>query len=66
MKILLIGDNPNLVGGVVNYTRPLAEELTKKGHEVYYFCSGSFNKKYNLLLKPYIKESKKDGYTVLS
>lgn len=64
MKILLIGDNPNLVGGVVNYTRPLAEELTKKGHEVYYFCSGSFNKKYNLLLKPYIKESKKDGYTV--
>lgn len=64
MRILLIGDNPNLVGGVVNYTRPLAGELTKKGHEVYYFCSGSFNKKYNLLFKSYIRKSKKDGYTV--
>ena len=29
MKILIIGDSPKFYGGVTNYTRPLAENLSK-------------------------------------
>ena len=36
MKILIIGDWPKYHGGVVNYSRPLALELNKKGHDVFY------------------------------
>jgi len=38
MKILIIGDYPVFFGGVTNYTRPLAEELSKY-HDVYYLYS---------------------------
>ncbi|MDM7861973.1 glycosyltransferase [Alteromonas sp. ASW11-36] len=42
MKILIIGDNPAIVGGVCNYTRPLFQELGKeKSIEVAYLYSSS-------------------------
>lgn len=62
MKILIIGDHPDNIGGVVNYTRPLAEELSKMGNKVTYFCTGSFNNNYNLFLKPYLKKQNKTNY----
>ncbi|NVJ47146.1 MAG: glycosyltransferase [Cytophagia bacterium] len=39
-KVLLVGDNPTIVGGVTNYTRALFEEFTKRESiEVYYLYS---------------------------
>jgi len=39
MKILIIGDYPLFYGGVTNYTRPLAEELSKKHDVIYLYNS---------------------------
>lgn len=39
MRILIIGDNPDFFGGVTNYTRPLAEELSKSNEVHYLFNS---------------------------
>jgi glycosyltransferase involved in cell wall biosynthesis len=39
MKILIIGDYPLFHGGVTNYTRPLAEELSKKHDVIYLYNS---------------------------
>ncbi len=56
MKILLIGDAPENIGGVCNYTRPLHEKLSSFGHEVHYlFSSGGYKKNYNYLFVPYLK-----------
>ncbi len=42
MKILIIGDNPAITGGVCNYTRPLFLNLSKQqGVEVEYLYSAS-------------------------
>lgn len=38
MKVLIIGDYPGFYGGVTNYTRPLAEELSRS-NDVYYLYS---------------------------
>jgi glycosyltransferase involved in cell wall biosynthesis len=40
MNILIIGDYPNRIGGVTNYTRPLALELSKN-QEVFYLYNGA-------------------------
>lgn len=60
MRILLVGNDPHDIGGVVHYTRPLALEFSKSGHKVYYFYSGAWKKKYNWILKAYLKISYKD------
>lgn len=39
MKLLIIGDNPDFFGGVTNYTRPLAEKLSKHIQVCYLFNS---------------------------
>lgn len=59
MKILIIGNDPRQIGGVVNYTRPLALKYCELGHEVFYMYSGASLSKYDLTLKPYIKIHKK-------
>ena len=38
-KILIIGDSPKFFGGVTNYTRPLAENLSKDNDVYYLFNS---------------------------
>lgn len=40
MRILIIGDNPKRIGGVSNYTRPLALELSKS-QEIFYLYNGA-------------------------
>jgi glycosyltransferase involved in cell wall biosynthesis len=60
MKILIIGNDPHEIGGVANYTRPLAQSFADLGHDVCYFFSGAWNKRYDWHLKPYIKINKND------
>lgn len=60
MKILIIGNDPHDVGGVANYTRPLAVEFARQGHSVFYFYSGAWNKKYNWLFRPYLRIEGRD------
>ena len=60
MKILMIGNDPRDVGGVANYTRPLAAEFARLGQTVFYFYSGAWNKKYNWLLRPYLRINTRD------
>jgi len=55
MKILIIGNDPRQIGGVVNYTRPLAFKYAELGHEVFYLFSGASLSKYDLNIMPYIK-----------
>jgi len=52
-------------GGFIEYVEDIMEEMVKRGHQEIYFFPGS----YNLKLKPYIKECKKNGvkyYELLS
>jgi glycosyltransferase involved in cell wall biosynthesis len=60
MRILIIGNDPHDVGGVANYTRPLASKFAELGHDVFCFYSGAWNKRYNWLFKPYLKVQKSD------
>ena len=60
MRILIIGNNPHEIGGVANYTRPLAKKFTELGHDVFYFYSGAWDGRYNWLIRPYLKINKKD------
>ena len=59
MKILIVGNDPLDIGGVVNYTRPLAMSFSKLGHKVYYLYSGAWNRQYDWWLKPYLKIDRK-------
>lgn len=61
MKILLIANDPHDIGGVMNYTRPLAQKFFELGNDVFYFYSGAWNRQYNWLLKPYVKETRFDS-----
>ncbi|MBJ6724253.1 glycosyltransferase [Geomesophilobacter sediminis] len=47
MKILLIGNDPKEIGGVANYTRPLATTFAELGHRVHYLFSGAIQSKYD-------------------
>lgn len=60
MRILIIGNDPREIGGVANYTRPLAAEFSKIGHNVSYFFSGSWHRKYNWLIRPYLRIDRKE------
>lgn len=60
MRILIIGNDPKEIGGVANYTRPLATKYADIGHEVFYLYSGAFGSKYDLHLSPYIRLKRND------
>ncbi|HBA86930.1 MAG TPA: glycosyl transferase family 1 [Geobacter sp.] len=55
MRILIVGNDPMDIGGVANYTRPLAIKFAEHGHEVRYLYSGAYHSRYDLSLKPYLK-----------
>jgi glycosyltransferase involved in cell wall biosynthesis len=59
MKILRIAwwKRPYRGGGLIEYVEDIIEEMLKRGHQEIYFFPGS----YNLKLKPYIKEYKRNG-----
>ena len=61
MKILIIGDWPKYHGGVVNYSRPLALELHKKGHDVFYLYTTA-NLAVSTFGKTRIKQELKDEF----
>lgn len=60
MKIMMIANDPHDVGGVMNYTRPLATKLVELGHTVQYLYSGTWNSKYDLRCEPYISYNRTD------
>jgi glycosyltransferase involved in cell wall biosynthesis len=60
MKILIIGNDPHDIGGVVNYTRPLAHKFVELKNEVFYFYSGAWNRQYDWRLIPYLRINRKD------
>jgi glycosyltransferase involved in cell wall biosynthesis len=60
MRILIVGNDPKEIGGVANYTRPLALKYAEMGHEVFYLYSGAFASKYDLRLRPYINLKRND------
>ena len=60
VKILLVGNDPHEIGGVANYTRPLARKFVEQGNDVFYFFSGAWNRDYNWRLKPYLKINRVD------
>ncbi len=55
MRILLIGNDPTEIGGVANYTRPLALKFKELGHEVFYLYSGAIHSRYDLFMRPYLR-----------
>lgn len=55
MRILIIGDYPLFFGGVTNYTRPLALELSRD-HEVYYLYNSTRTEKNSFFKKRKIVE----------
>ena len=56
IKILIVGNDPNEIGGVANYTRPLALDLAELGHTVHYFFSGAWNRDYDFRIAPYLRQ----------
>ena len=60
MRILIVGNDPKEIGGVANYTRPLAIKFAELGHEVFYLYSGAYASKYDLRLSSYIKFNQND------
>jgi len=55
MRIMIIGNDPGEIGGVANYTRPLASELARQGHQVFYLWSGAFAMDYDWRIGPYLR-----------
>ncbi len=55
MKILLVGNDPEEIGGVANYTRPLALKFKELGLNVFYLYSGAYRSRYDLSMRPYLK-----------
>lgn len=56
MRILIVGDNIDNIGGVCNYTRPLYNELSKSNNEVYYlYSSSNVNCEYDFTFRPKYK-----------
>jgi glycosyltransferase involved in cell wall biosynthesis len=62
MRILIVGNDPKEVGGVANYTRPLAHKLKELGHEIYYLFSGAYHSRYDFRGRPYL-ETDADRFT---
>jgi len=59
MKILIIGDNPSVTGGVCNYTRPLFEMLSRDNDIVYLYSSSRVNPEYDFSFKTRIIKDNK-------
>lgn len=55
MRILIIGDDPKITGGVANYTRPLFHRF-RLDHECDYLYTTSYNKDYSLLRRTRVIE----------
>jgi glycosyltransferase involved in cell wall biosynthesis len=55
MKILIIANDPKEVGGVANYTRPLAARLAELGNQVHYLFSGAIQSRYDWRNRPYLR-----------
>ncbi len=53
MKLLLVGDWPEYVGGVCNYTRPLHYSFGNMGYETVYFFSGAHRGNYHFRFGSY-------------
>lgn len=51
MKVLLIGDNPAITGGVCNYTRPIFNHLSKDLNIQYLYSSSNQNPDYDFTFK---------------
>lgn len=60
MNVMIIGDDPSIVGGVTNYTRPLAKGLNLAGTKVHYLYSVAMNMKYDFG-KMRIETSEEEG-----
>jgi glycosyltransferase involved in cell wall biosynthesis len=56
MKILIVGDNPSVTGGVCNYTRPLMEELSVNIETYYLYSASRLKADYRLFSKPGIEK----------
>lgn len=62
MRILIVGDSPENIGGVCNYTRPLHKSFSELGNEVHYlFSGGGYKKHYNFLFFPYLRSYNKNN-----
>ena len=59
MKVLIIGDNPDITGGVCNYTRPIFNHLSQKINIKYLYSSSGHNPDYNFFFKTKIAVDKK-------
>jgi len=51
MKLLIIGDNPAITGGVCNYTRPIFNYLSEKIDIQYLYSSSNQNPEYDFSFK---------------
>lgn len=59
MKVLIIGDNPEITGGVCNYTRPIFNYLSEKIDIKYLYSSSRHNPDYNFFFKTKISVDRK-------
>ncbi len=60
MRILIVSEDPEIVGGIPTYTTRLAKAFTSLGHSVFHFQSGSPILKYDIKYFPYLYEYKSD------
>ena len=62
MRVLIVGDKKEIIGGVCNYTRPLFNTFYEmEDVEPFYLSSGGLQKNFHYPLKPYIKKEKHEG-----
>ena len=66
MKILIIGDNPSVTGGVCNYTRPLFEMLSRDNDIVYLYSSSRVNPEYDFSFKTRIIKEEKNVFKIIN
>ena len=56
MKILLICDHPEEIGGVSNYTRPLIQEFLRQGVDITVLCTSVMLHHYHFFRKSGIRK----------
>lgn len=64
MRILIVSDDPDIVGGIPTYTTRLAKSFANLGHSVFHFQSGTYLNKYDFKFRPYIYEYQKPSEKV--
>lgn len=65
IKLLILGDDLKINGGVPNYTRPLFVELQKLTNVIYLF-TGSYLGNYTLRLSPKLIEHKENIFEIIN